>query len=74
MAIDTNDKKLALINFLQPYQPQMPLDETAGFDQGDKQQLLWTYPGIAFITPTPSVRTGAQRPGLSPVGYMMVIS
>lgn len=51
MAIDTNDKKMSLLTFNQVWQPNVILDETASFDQGDKQQLLWGYPGILFGAP-----------------------
>ena len=52
MAIDTNDEKLALMEWCLPWEPGLPLDEAAGFDQGDKQQLLLGYPGILWISTT----------------------
>lgn len=52
MAIDTDDKKLALMEWDVIWEPGIPLDETAAFDQGDKQQLLWGYPGILWGEPT----------------------
>ncbi len=51
MAIDTNDKKLAVMDWCQVWEPAIPLDEAAGFDQGDKQQMLWGYPGISWGAP-----------------------
>ena len=50
MAIDTSDEKLALMEWCSVWEPGIPLDETAGFDQGDKQQLLWGYPGISWTS------------------------
>lgn len=48
MAITTNDEKLAIIEYGDVWEPAIPLDETSGFDQGDKQQMLWDYPGILW--------------------------
>ena len=56
MAIDTNDEKLALMEWDTVWEPGLILDETASFDQGDKQQLLWGYPGIAWTTVVPSLK------------------
>ena len=62
MAIDTNDKKLALMEWDMPWEPGLPLDETAGFDQGDKQQLLLGYPGILWAEITAQAfRRNLQR-------------
>ena len=49
MAIDTNDEKLALMEWDQVWEPGLPLDEASGFDQGDRQQLLWGYPGVLWL-------------------------
>ena len=48
MAIDTNDKKLAVMQMGMPFAPAIALNETSPFSQGDKQQLLWGYPGILW--------------------------
>ena len=48
MAIDTNDKKLALMQWNMPFAPATVLNETSPFSQGDQQQLLWGYPGILW--------------------------
>lgn len=53
MAIDTNNKKLALIHLRQPYQPSPPASAD-GLGQDDKQQLLWEYPGISWGAPPAS--------------------
>lgn len=49
MAIDTNDKKLAVMEMDVMLEPGLVLDETSPFDQGNKQQLLWGYPGILWL-------------------------
>ena len=48
MVIDTNDKKLAVMQWNIPFAPAVVLSETSPFSQGDKQQLLWGYPGILW--------------------------
>ena len=48
MAIDTNDKKLAVMQMGMPFAPAIVLNETSPFSQGDQQQLLWGYPGILW--------------------------
>ena len=47
MAIDSLNKKLALIEYMQVYQPGIPVSAD-GLDQADNQQLLWGYPGILW--------------------------
>lgn len=47
-AIDSNDKKLSLMEWDNIWEPGIPLAATAPFTQGDKQQLLWGYPGILW--------------------------
>ena len=47
MAIDTNNKKLAVMELDQAYEPGLPLSPGV-FGQDDKQQLLWGYPGILW--------------------------
>ena len=47
MAIDTINEKLALLEYGESYQPGIPISND-GLDQGDKQQLLWEYPGILW--------------------------
>jgi len=48
MAITTNDEKMAVMAFHQVWQAPVVLDETASFSQGDRQQLLWGYPGVLY--------------------------
>jgi len=48
MPITTNDEKLAAMQWNMPFAPAIVLDETSPFSQGDKQQLLWGYPGILW--------------------------
>ncbi len=50
MAIDTNNKKLALMNLRLPFFPSVPLSPGA-LGQDDNQQLLHEYPGILWETP-----------------------
>lgn len=45
--IDTLNKKLALIEYGDVYQPGIPVSGD-GIDQADNQQLLWEYPGILW--------------------------
>ena len=47
MAIDSNNKKLALMEWDLPWEPGIPLSPGT-LDQTDKQQLLWGYPGILW--------------------------
>jgi len=47
MAIDTDNKKLALITLLQPWNTPVPISAD-GLGQGDKQHLLAGYPGILW--------------------------
>jgi len=47
MAIDTINKKLALIEYGDVYQPGIPVSDD-GLDQADNQQLLWEYPGTLW--------------------------
>lgn len=46
MAISTNNEKLAVLDWTE-LEPGLPLSPGA-FGQGDKQQLLWGYPGVAW--------------------------
>ncbi len=47
MAIDTNNKKLSLMEWDLVWEPGIPL-LAGSFGQDDKQQLLWGYPGILW--------------------------
>ena len=47
MAIDTNNKKLALITYHQPWNTPIPIS-VDGLGQDDKQHLLWEYPGLLW--------------------------
>lgn len=49
MAIDTLNKKLALIEYGDVFQPGIPVSAD-GLGQADNQQLLWGYPGILWGT------------------------
>lgn len=46
MAIGTNNEKLAVLDWTE-LEPGLPLSPGA-FGQGDKQQLLWGYPGVVW--------------------------
>lgn len=70
MAIDTNDEKLALMEWDNVWEPAIPLDEAAGFDQGDKQQLLWGYPGISWGGPPAAPTFGFKL--ISPLNITQV--
>lgn len=50
MAIDTTNKKLALLTYLLPFYPALPTSSD-GLGQDDKQHLLWEYPGILWTAP-----------------------
>jgi len=47
MAIDTNNKKFALITYQQPFNTPIPSSDD-GLGQSDKQDLIWQYPGILW--------------------------
>ena len=51
MAVTTDDEKLAVMVLNNPLAPNVVLNETAPFSQGDKQQLLWGYPGVLWQPP-----------------------
>lgn len=46
MALTTIDDKLAVMNWDNVWEPGIIIAETAGFDQGDKQQLIWGMPTV----------------------------
>ncbi len=51
MAIDTDNKKLTVMEWGIPWEPGLPLSPgTLGYD--DKQQLLWGYSGILWSIAT----------------------
>ena len=49
MAIDTTNKKLALMEWGQVGEPGLPISPGT-FGQDDKQQLLWGYPGVLWTS------------------------
>lgn len=61
MAIDTPDKRLALMEWDLLWEPGLVLSETSPFSQGDQQQLLWGYPGVLWGEPPEPISGGAQR-------------
>ena len=51
MAVDTRDKRFAMMNLGLPFLGfDHPLADNT-IDQGDRQQFLWGYPGIAWLAP-----------------------
>ena len=55
MSINTDNEKLALIDMGDIFMDALPIS-TTGLGDGDKQHLLWEYPGILW--------SGATQPGL----------
>ena len=51
MAITTSDDKLAIMEWDNIWEPGIPMLPNTPFDQGNKQQLLWGYPGVLWPTP-----------------------
>lgn len=47
MAIDTNNEKLAIMEWCQVWEPGLPFDPVT-IDQAAQQQFLWDYPGILW--------------------------
>lgn len=47
MAIDTDNKKLALMSLEEPWMASVPISSD-GLGQDDKQHLIWGYPGILW--------------------------
>ena len=47
MAITTDNEKFALISYHQNWNTPIPVSSDIGND-GDKQHLIWEYPGIAW--------------------------
>lgn len=48
MAIDTDNKKLAIMEWDNIWEPALPLSPST-FEQDDKQQLIWGYSGVLWI-------------------------
>ena len=48
MPISTTNEKLAVIELEDIFEPAIPMIPTIPFDQADKQQLIWGYPGILW--------------------------
>jgi hypothetical protein len=64
LAIDTTNEKLALINLMMPFQPNLPVSPgTLG--QDDKQQLLWGYPGILWAALVQTFNWVIQAPTIA---------
>lgn len=62
MAIDTDNKKLALMEWDIVWEPGLPLSPGT-FGQDDKQQLLWGYPGVLWSAITlAAIATFISRP------------
>jgi hypothetical protein len=51
MAIDTDNKKLGVMEWCSIWEPGLPISPGT-LEQDDQQQLLWGYPGILWGTPT----------------------
>lgn len=47
MAVDTTNKKLAVIELEDIWEPGLPMSP-GSLGQDDRQQLLWGYPGILW--------------------------
>ena len=47
MAIDTTNKKLAVMEWEDYAEPALPLSPST-LGQDDQQQLLWGYPGVLW--------------------------
>ena len=48
MAIDTNNEKLAIMEWCIPWEPGLPMVSTDTIDQADQQQFLNDFPGILW--------------------------
>lgn len=60
MAIDTDNKKLAIMEWGIIWEPGLPLSPgTLG--QDDKQQLIWGYPGILWAAEIEIIIEAARR-------------
>ena len=57
MAIDTNAEKLAVMEWDEMYEPAIPLSPGATFEQGEKQNLIWGFPGVSWATVTGVARS-----------------
>jgi hypothetical protein len=60
MAIDTDTKKLAVMEWCSVWEPALPL-APGTLDQADQQQLLWGYPGILWAAPAEPAGVGGSR-------------
>ena len=47
MAIETDNEKLALMSYNQPFNPAVPI-VSDGIGQAEKQHLIWQFPGILW--------------------------
>ena len=49
MAVDTDNEKLALMSFMQPWMLPLPWD-TDGIGADDQQHMIWGYPDPEWAT------------------------
>jgi hypothetical protein len=64
MAIDTDNKKLAVMEMDCIFEPAIPL-LPGTFGQDDKQQLLWGYPGILWAALVQTFNWVIQAPTIA---------
>lgn len=49
MAIDTRDRRASCLGINGPYRFILPNPDAAAEDQGDRQQMAFSYPGILAV-------------------------
>lgn len=64
MPISTTNEKLAIIELEDIWEPAIPMLPTVPFDQADKQQLIWGYPGVLWAASVSGSITKAMFKGM----------
>ncbi len=60
MAIDTNTKKLSILEWDNVWEPGIPLSPGT-FGTDDKQHLIWGYSGISWVAPVTTANFRGRR-------------
>lgn len=70
MAVDTRDKRGSCIGLASPWRSVLPNPDAAAEDQGDRQQLAYSYRGIlAGVLTYPDAEIWDRVNFLDPVDY-----
>lgn len=70
MAVDTDNEKLALMSYHQPFQASVPISSD-GIGADDKKHLIWEFPGLTW-SGAPTVVLAAQMRSTSRMVFSRV--